>query len=98
VWLGDIGRPFGSKSRPFRRAGAWARGGSAASVRRLGHHGVGLVPRALVNDRDVLAGIGDALVYGLANVDPVGEYVDDALPPGMPPAYRLAGLRPALEP
>jgi hypothetical protein len=53
---------------------------------------VRLIRGALIDDRCVLAGIGDA------EVDAVGEYIDDGLPPGMPPAYRLPGLCPALEP
>ena len=40
----------------------------------------------------------DAFVHRLAEIDAVGEYIDDGLPPGMPPAYRLPGLCPALEP
>jgi hypothetical protein len=67
-------------------------GRRAAPVRRLSHHGVRLIRGALIDDRCVLAGIGDA------EVDAVGEYIDDGLPPGMPPAYRLPGLCPALEP
>ena len=38
-------------------------GRRAASVCWLGHHGVRLIPGALVNDRGVLAGLGDALVH-----------------------------------
>ena len=56
------------------------------------------VPGPLVDDRGVFAGVGDALVHRLAEVDAVGEYIDDGLPPGMPPAYRLPGLCPTLEP
>ena len=81
---------------PSSHPAAAARG--AASVRRLGHDSVRLLPCALVDDRGVLAGIGDALVHCLAEVDAVGEYIDNGLPPGMPPAYRLPGLCPALEP
>jgi len=57
-------------------------GRGAATVRRLGHDGVRLVPGALVDDRDVLAWVRDPLVHRLAEVDPVGEcLVNGALAP-----------------
>jgi hypothetical protein len=58
VRLGDMGRPFGPKMRP--EGGYLSSGRGAASVRRLGHHGVRLIPGPLVDDRGVLAGVGDA--------------------------------------
>jgi hypothetical protein len=76
-----MGRPFGPWIKPLRRAGVWARV-AAPPVRRLGHNSMRLVPGALINDRGVLAGVGNALVDRLAEVDAVGEdLIDGALGP-----------------
>jgi hypothetical protein len=65
-------------------------GRSAASVCRLGHDSVRLVPGALVDDRGVLARIGNALMDRFAEIDAVGEhFVDRTFGP------RLATARPS---
>ena len=48
-----------------------------ALPRALGEDGVDLVPQRLTDDRFVLAGIGRALVHGLADVDPVVQQLVD---------------------
>ena len=73
VWVGVIARPVGPKIRPFSRAGVCARVWAARLSRALAEDGVHLVPEGAVDDRLVLAGIGRALVHGLADVDPVVE-------------------------
>jgi hypothetical protein len=56
-------------------------------VRRFSHHGVGLVPGALVDDRRVFVGVRDPLVHRLAEVDAVGESTSSTAPfvHGLPP-------------
>jgi hypothetical protein len=95
VWLGDIARPFGPWIKPFRECRHLRAGCSAAPVRWFGHHGVRFVPGALVDDLGVLAGIGDALVHRLAEVDPVCEHlVDRAFGPSLAPACPIGALTP----
>ena len=80
VWVGVMARPVGPKISPFSRAGVCARV-RAARCRGLSlQDGVDLVPQGLADDRLVLAGIGGALVDGIADVDAVvEELVDEAL-------------------
>jgi hypothetical protein len=65
-------------------------------VRGLGHHGVRLVPGALVDDRGVLARIGDASVHRLAAVHPVGQHLVDGPLRPRPAAARAIGAHTSL--
>jgi hypothetical protein len=86
-----LGRPFGPKIRPLRSAGTWAR---VAALRRCA--GSAMTACALSHPRwsttAACSRVGDASVHRLAEIDPVAEYIDDGLPPGVPPAYRLPGV------
>jgi hypothetical protein len=64
-------------------------------VCRLGHDNVGFFPGTLIDGRSVLAGVGDTLVHGLAEIDPVGEHlVDRALGPRLATALTARALAP----
>ena len=83
MWVGDIARPVGPKISPLSGAACalcpgWLRG------RARQEDGLNLVPELAADDRLVLAGIGRALVNGIADIDPVVEQlVDVALVDGL---------------
>ena len=69
-----------------RRVGPSAAG---SDPRALAQDAVNLVPEVLGDDRPMLAGIGNALVHGLADVDPVvQQLVEETL------VDQLAAARP----
>ena len=63
--------PVGPKIRPLSNAGVWARVCAAAPSRALTQDGMHAIPEGAIDDGLMLAGIGDALVHCLAEVDAV---------------------------
>ena len=82
--LAGVGRrhrgAIGSEQQPLQQRRRLRPRAGRPSARVLFENGMRLVPEFAVDDGLVLAAVGDTLVHGLADVDPVvQELIEDAL-------------------